>query len=94
MTYIIVPSFILWAVSLPSLLLPPLPQPQVTFGKVSYYCDKKGVLSNVCSRRTPSISQYLHTDSNLVMEAHHLLTLIPVTTLAGWVKGPYEGNHR
>jgi hypothetical protein len=67
---------------------------QVTSGKVSYYCDNKGVLSNVFSRRAPSISQYLHTDSELVMEARHLLTLIPVTVLAGWVKRHYDGDHR
>jgi hypothetical protein len=28
------------------------------------------------------------------MEARHLLTLIPVTVLAGWVKGHYDGDHR
>jgi hypothetical protein len=28
------------------------------------------------------------------MEACHLLTLLPVTILAGWVKGHYDGNHR
>jgi hypothetical protein len=67
---------------------------QVTSGKVSYYCDNKSILSNVFSRRAPSISQYLHTDSDLVMKARHLLTLIPVSVLAGWVKGHYDGDHR
>jgi hypothetical protein len=28
------------------------------------------------------------------MEARQLLTLIPVTVLAGWVKGHYHGDHR
>jgi hypothetical protein len=69
-------------------------QYQVTSGKVSYYCDNKGVISNIFSHRTPSITQFLQTDSDLVMEARHLLTLIPVTILASWVKGHYNGEFR
>ncbi len=67
---------------------------QVTSGKMSYYCDNKGVISNVFSHCAPSISHYFHTDADLVMEARHLLTLLPVTILAGWVKGHYVGDHR
>jgi hypothetical protein len=67
---------------------------QVTSGKVSYYCDNKGVLSNVFSYRTPRISQFLQPDSDLVMAARHLITVIPVTIVSGWVKGHYTGEYR
>ncbi len=46
------------------------------------------------SPRTPSISRFLHTDSDLVMEARHLIMLLSVTILSGWVKGHYTGDNR
>lgn len=56
---------------------------QVISGKVAYYCDNRGVLTNMFTAHTASISQFLHTDSDLVMEERRLLALIPVTVIVG-----------
>ncbi len=63
----------------------------VTTGQLSYYCDNKGVLANVFSPTAPGIAPYLQADAVLVMEAKRL---IPVTILAEWVKGHYQGKDK
>jgi hypothetical protein len=66
----------------------------VDSGKAKYHCDNKGVIKNVFSTSTPTISQFLHTDYDLVVIAKRLLRLLPVTIVAEWVKGHYTGDNR
>jgi hypothetical protein len=66
----------------------------VTSGKLRYYCDNKGVLTNVFSPLAPGLAPYLQTDADLVMEAKRLLGIIPITILAEWVKGHYSGKDK
>ncbi len=35
---------------------------QVTLGKIKYHCDNKGVITNVFSTKSTTITQYLHAD--------------------------------
>jgi hypothetical protein len=67
---------------------------QVQGGQLKYHCDNRGVLKNVFSSATPGIAPYLQADADLVMEARHLLSIIPVTIIAEWVKGHYSGKDR
>jgi hypothetical protein len=64
------------------------------FGQATYYCDNKGVLKNVFSTSTSTISQLLQTDYDLVVIAQRLLGLLPVTIVGKWVKRHYTGDHR
>ncbi len=66
----------------------------VTSGKVKYHCDNKGVIKNVFHPKSTSITQYLQADYDLVHIAQHLLTIIPATIIAEWVKGHYTGDQR
>jgi hypothetical protein len=66
----------------------------ITSGKVRYYCDNKGVLRNVLQVKPLGISQYNKADADLVITARHLLTLMPITIVAEWVKGHYNGEYR
>jgi ribonuclease HI len=66
----------------------------VTSGKVKYHCDNKGVIKNVFHPRSTSITQYLQSDYELVLIAQHLLSIIPATIIAEWVKGHYNGDYR
>ncbi len=61
-------------------------------GKMKHHCDNKGVLTNVFSPTAPGITPYLQADVNLVMKAKRLINAIPVTILAEWVKGHYNGK--
>ncbi len=67
---------------------------QVLSGKVKYHCDNKGVINNVFSPRAPTLSQFLKMDYDLVHTAKKLLQVLPVTIIAEWVKGHYDGEHR
>ena len=67
---------------------------KVDSGRAKYFCDNKGVLKNVFTTSTPTISQFLNTDHDLVLIAQRLLGLLPVTIVAEWVKGHYTGEHR
>jgi hypothetical protein len=67
---------------------------QVSSGKVTYYCDNNGVLKNVFSITAPGISPYLQTDADLVMEAKRPIDILPITIIAEWVKGHYNGKDR
>jgi hypothetical protein len=67
---------------------------QVQGGQLKYHCDNRGVLKNVFSPATPGIAPYLQADADLVMEARRLLSIIPVTIIAEWVKGHYSGKER
>lgn len=67
---------------------------QVSSGKFNYYCDNKGVLTNVFSNKPTTITQFLHADYDLVYVAKQLVTLIPATIVANWVKGHYTGEYR
>ena len=66
----------------------------ITAGKLIYHCDNKGVLSNVFSSPPVTITSSLQTDFDLVLTAKRLITLIPVTIVAEWVKGHYDGDTR
>jgi hypothetical protein len=57
---------------------------QVSSGKFKYYCDNKGVLTNIFSKMPMTITQFLHTDYDLVHVAKNLVTLIPATIVAEW----------
>ncbi len=52
--------------------------------------DNKGVITNIFSHHKPGISLYLQTNADLVMAAHHLVSIIPITISAHWVKGQYH----
>jgi hypothetical protein len=67
---------------------------QVTSGKFKYHCDNKGVLTNVFSKKPTSITHFLQADYDLVQVAKSLVTLIPATIVAEWVKGHYKGDYR
>jgi hypothetical protein len=58
---------------------------QVSAVKFKYHCDNKGVLTYVFSHKPATITQFLH-DFDLVQVAKTLVTLIPVTIVAEWVK--------
>ncbi len=67
---------------------------QVTDGKIKYHCDNKGVIRNVFSSWQQTISQFLGTDYDLVHTAQLLLHALPITVVAEWVKGHYDGDYR
>jgi hypothetical protein len=67
---------------------------EVESGRAKFHCDNKGVIKNVFSLSTPTISQFFHTDYDLVIIAKRLLRLLPVTIVAEWVKGHYTGDNR
>ena len=67
---------------------------QVTSGKFKYHCDNKGVITNVFSHKPTTITQFLQADYDLVQIAKTLVTLIPATIVAEWVKGHYTGEFR
>jgi hypothetical protein len=52
------------------------------------------VITNVFSNKPTTISQFLHADYDLVHVAKLLVTLIPATIVAEWVKGHYTGDYR
>ncbi len=66
----------------------------VTTGQLGYYCDNKGVLANVFSPTAPGMAPYLQADADLVMEAKRLINIIPITILAAWAKGHYQGKDK
>jgi hypothetical protein len=66
----------------------------VTSGKVKYYCDNKGVITNEFHKTVPGISPFLTTDYDLVCMAKTLLQMIPITVAAEWVKGHYKGSNK
>jgi hypothetical protein len=66
----------------------------VDSGKAKYHCDNKGVLREVFSPQTPTISQFLQTDKDLVIIAKLLVTLLPIAIIAERVKGHYTGDNR
>ncbi len=47
---------------------------------------------NVFLSTAPGITPYLQADADLVMEAKRLLNATPITIIAEWVKGPYNGK--
>ncbi len=55
---------------------------EITTGKIKYYCDNKGVITNVFSTTVPGISPFLNTDYDLVLAAKTLLHLISITVAA------------
>jgi hypothetical protein len=59
----------------------------ITSGNITLYCDNSGALCNVFRRRYKGITQFLHTDSDLVQLAISLLVEIPIKVQAKWVKG-------
>ncbi len=63
---------------------------QVELGRAKYYCDNKSVIKNVFSPNTRTISDFLHTDYDLVIMAKRLLKLLPVTKVAERVKSHYN----
>jgi hypothetical protein len=60
---------------------------QIESGKTIIYCDNNGAITNVFHCTYTGISQYLHTDSDLLMAARELLATLPVSVEAKWVKG-------
>jgi ribonuclease HI len=67
---------------------------QVTAGKLTYYCDNKGVLSNIFRTAPITVTGCLQTDFDLVLVAKRLVSLLPITIVAEWVKGHYDGGQR
>jgi hypothetical protein len=67
---------------------------QVTSGKVMIFCDNKGALANTFRPKTPSLTQFLTTDYDLLEEAHKLIAIIPITIVTEWVKGHYTGDKK
>ncbi len=67
---------------------------QVASGKMKYYCNNKGVFATVFSPTVPGLTPYLQADAELVMEAKRLISIIPITILAEWVKGHYTGKDK
>ena len=49
---------------------------------------------NVFLSTAPGITPYLQADADLVMEAKRLLNATPITIIAEWVKGYYNGKDR
>jgi hypothetical protein len=50
--------------------------------------------SQCFSPKAPGITPYLQADADLVMEVKRLLSIIPITILADWVKGHYNGKDK
>ncbi len=67
---------------------------EVKSGRAKLHCDNEGVIKTVFSLNTPTPSQFLHTDYDLVVIAKRLLGLLPVKIVAEWVKGHYTGDNR
>jgi hypothetical protein len=67
---------------------------QVTLEKLKYHCDNRDVLTNVFNKRPTTITHFLHADYDIVQVAKTLVTLIPATIVAEWVKGHYTGEYR
>jgi hypothetical protein len=72
---------------------------EIQTGKLLLYCDNKGALQNVFhSKGKPGITPFMDTDSELVEAARLLVSSIPITIMAEWVKGhktgPLETKHK
>jgi hypothetical protein len=56
------------------------------------FCDNKGALAHFFRNRYTGITPYLFSDYDIIMLAHNLLTVLPITIHSSWVKGHYSGK--
>ena len=59
----------------------------VMSGKVSIFCNNKGAIRNVFHHQLLGISQFLHTDADLIMAAKDIIKLLPIKIDTRWLKG-------